>query len=98
MTLLDEQGKTQKDLIQFLGLANGVFTTWRYHGVKSYMKYIDEISDFFGTEPGYILYGETEAVNLRSLTTAEIELIECYRKADAEKQDVILKTARWLAT
>ena len=37
LDLLKEQGKTEKSLLQYLGLANGTFTLWKYDNGKSFL-------------------------------------------------------------
>ena len=43
---LYEAGRTDKELLEYLKLANGSMTQWKYRGVKSYIKYISPIVDF----------------------------------------------------
>ena len=40
LELLKEQGKTEKELIQYLGLANGAFTPWKFGDTKGYMSFL----------------------------------------------------------
>ena len=56
--ILEEEKKTQNQLIEYLGLANGVSIKWKYHGGKSYMTHIDRITritEFFGVTPDDLL-------------------------------------------
>ena len=98
LRLLEEQGKTQKDLVSYLGLGNGAFTRWRYNGVKSYMEHIEGIAAFLRVTPMYLLNGEEGAVTLESLNKTEIELIANFRRLDAERKELISKNAKLLAT
>ena len=41
---LYESGRTDKELLKYLDLANGSMTQWKYRRVKSYMKYINKIA------------------------------------------------------
>ncbi len=87
--LLEEQSRTQKQLTEYLGLANGVFTKWRYHGGKSYMTHIDRIAEFFGVTPNDLLRGLDTDVSLDTLTESEIELVKNYRSLTDEVRKVI---------
>ena len=52
--LLKEQGKSQKDLTDYLGLGKQTFTNWNA-GAKSYGKYIDKIAEFLDVTTDYLL-------------------------------------------
>ena len=56
--LLKEQGKSQKDLTDYLGLGKQTFTNWNA-GAKSYGKYIDKIAEFLDVTTDYLL-GQTD--------------------------------------
>ena len=53
--LLKEQNKKQKDLTDFLGITQNVFTDWKAGRIKSYTKYLPEIADFLGCSVDYLL-------------------------------------------
>lgn len=46
-TLLKENNKTQKDLMDYLGLEKSTFTAWKSGKNMSYKKYLSEIAAFF---------------------------------------------------
>lgn len=60
--LLKEQKKTQKDLMDYLGLEKSTFTTWKSPKSKnkSYKKYIKEIAEFLGVSADYLLGTEQD--------------------------------------
>lgn len=60
--LLKEQKKTQKDLMDYLGLEKSTFTTWKSPKSKnkSYKKYIKEIAEFLGVSTDYLLGTEQD--------------------------------------
>ena len=60
--LLKEQKKTQKDLMDYLGLEKSTFTTWKSPKSKnkSYKKYIKEIAEFLGGSTDYLLGTEQD--------------------------------------
>lgn len=45
---LKKQGKTQKDLTDYLGLSKNAFTNWKGGFSNSYRKYLPQIADFLG--------------------------------------------------
>ena len=55
LNLLNEQNKTQKQLMEYLGLGKTAFTGWKSGKNTSYKKHIDKIADFFGVSIDYLL-------------------------------------------
>ncbi len=53
--LLKEKGKRQKHLCEYLGLNPQAFTNWKNGSNDSYMKYLPEISEYFGVTIDYLL-------------------------------------------
>lgn len=62
--LLKEQKKTQKDLMDYLGLEKSTYTTWKSKKVnnKSYKKYIKEIAEFLNVSTDYLLCDTTDDI------------------------------------
>ena len=60
--LLKEQKKTQKDLMDYLGLEKSTYTTWKSSKSrnKSYKKYIKEIAQFLNVSADYLLGTEQD--------------------------------------
>lgn len=83
---------SQKELIDHLGLANGAFTNWKYDGGKSYLDYIDEISDFLHVSKGYLLYGEHIEFQEVSLLPSEIEIYKKLRELTNAQRNNIYET------
>lgn len=55
LTLLKEHGKTQKQLMEYLGLGKTAFTGWKSGENTSYKKHIDKIAEFFDVSTDYLL-------------------------------------------
>ena len=53
--LLREQGKTQKQLMDYLGLGKTAFTGWNSGANTSYNKHIGKIAEFFNVSTDYLL-------------------------------------------
>ena len=95
--LLSQQHKTKQALIQYIGLANGTFTSWRYKGGQSYLLHIDKIAKFLNVTPNYLLKGIDEQVNMDTLSALEIELITLYRKMDNDRKETLMEVAHHFA-
>ena len=80
--LLREQGKLDKDLTDFLGVAPTAMTKWKYDGSKVYLKYIEAICEYLDTTPNYLFWGHEGVSVENGLTSTERELIEKYRNLD----------------
>jgi transcriptional regulator with XRE-family HTH domain len=94
LELLKENGKEQKDLSDYLGITQQRFSDWKAERVRSYLKYIDKIADFFGVSSDYLL-GNTETkyqiINKNDKRIAkddtEEELLVMFRSRDLTPQD-----------
>ena len=94
MELLKIQGKTEKELTEYIGLANTTFTKWKYKGLKSYRKHLDKIAEFLEVTPQYLTEGVDDIINLSTMTTSELKLLQLYRKMGEDAKEILLKTAR----
>ncbi len=54
-TLLKDQHKTQKQLMDYLGLGKTAFTGWKTGANTSYLKHIGKIAEFLGVSTDYLL-------------------------------------------
>lgn len=61
--LLKENQKTQKDLMDYLGLEKSTFTAWKANKNTSYKQYIYEIAEFFGVSTDYLLGRTDDPIN-----------------------------------
>lgn len=53
--LLQETGKMQKELTDYLGITKNAFTDWKSGRIKSYQKHLPKIAEFFGVSVDYLL-------------------------------------------
>lgn len=86
MDLLKKQNRMDKDLIDYLGLSNGVFTKWKYMGGRSYMKYIRKIAEYLDTSTGYLLKGIDDDLGESGLTEEEANVLQLFRQLDKDAQ------------
>lgn len=61
ISLLEKNGKKQKELTDFLSVSHNVFTEWKAGRNSSYMKYLPQIAEFFGVSVDYLLGKEPAA-------------------------------------
>lgn len=90
--LLREQGKTDKELTNYLGITNGMFSKWRHNNGRSYFKYTNKIAEFLGVTPEYLLKG-AEDITQGNLTGQEIRLLKTYRELEPGSRDTLMEVA-----
>lgn len=83
--LLDEQGKTQKDLTDYIGVTKNTFTNWKNGNNSSYKKHISKIAEFLNVSTDYLLTDdEKQDDNIRfALWGGDAEIVD-----DEMMQDV----------
>lgn len=94
LEIMQEKRISQQELVEYLGLANGIFTNWKYKGSKSYMTYIDKIADCLGVSKTYLINGEDEQINRDSITRFEVEIIKMLRELDDRKRELSYQTIK----
>lgn len=60
MELLERNDRSQKELMDYLGIKKSAFTDWKAGKSRSYLKYASEIAAYFGVTTDYLLRGETD--------------------------------------
>ena len=91
--LIEDQGKKEKDLTDFIGVSPGTMSKWKYDGSNVYLKYIEEICEFLETTPNYLFYGTDE----ENYTKTEKEMIRMYRILDNGRKKCIRDTLKYFA-
>ena len=92
---LEAEHKTCNDLTDSLGLANGTVAKWKYHGLKSYMRYLKEIAEVLEVSVDYLTKGIDDYANIDSMSASEIRLIRMYRAMDAERKETLMRNAEY---
>lgn len=90
MELLKEQNKTQKELTDYLNLHPNTFNNWKYANTQSYLKRLDDISDFLNVTPGYLIKGNTVGADEEGLTPLEIKLTKKIKTLTIDQQKALL--------
>lgn len=93
--LLKEKGKTEKDMVEHLGIGNGAFTHWKYENQKSFHQHIRTMAEYLDVTPNYLLYGRDEEVNGDTLSASEIRLVRLYRQMGIGQKECLMHTADW---
>lgn len=93
--LLIQQGKTQKGLLEHLGLHRNNYSEWKAGRNKSFFLYIDEIAKYFDVSPTYLLRSEEDNDEMK-LSKEERKLILMYRWLHQESKDKLMATAEVL--
>ena len=96
LEIMHEKRISQQELVEYLGLANGIFTNWKYKGSKSYMTYIDKIAECLGVSKTYLINGEDEQINRDNITRFEVEIIKMLRDLDEKKRELSYQTIKML--
>ena len=91
---LEQQGKTQAELIAYLDLPKGIYSSWKAGRSRNFCEHLGEISRFLGVSAEYLVTGKVSNQEIKD--SKEQELITLYRKLSSEKQDMILQNIRWL--
>jgi len=92
--LLKEQGRQQKDLINHLSMAHNTYVHWRNQKNRSYLKHINEIAEFFGVSPNYLLRGE-EASEHHSIY--EEEFLRFFRKLNEKNTKLVFELVKTIS-
>ncbi len=55
INLLKQQGRTQKELTDYIGVSKGTFTDWKSGKTVSYNRYLPKIAEFFDVSVDYLV-------------------------------------------
>lgn len=78
VSLLDNSGKSQTDLANYLGISKNAITDWKSGRIKSYMKYIPQIAEFFAVTPDYLLSDNSSTDSKVDATPTISQVMEAY--------------------
>jgi transcriptional regulator with XRE-family HTH domain len=87
---LAAQGKTQKELCDYIGVTYNVIVRWKKGETSSYLQRIKKIAEFLGVSPDYLLGSNTEKVNEGTVTKREEEVLKLFRTIDYNKQEHVI--------
>jgi transcriptional regulator with XRE-family HTH domain len=97
--LLKEQNKTQKQLMDYLGLGKTAFTGWNSGANTSYNKHIGKIAEFLNVSTDYLLYDENKNTpDEQILTEGEKLWLDLYHQLSTETRAVLVNMANAFET
>ena len=89
-SLMRSKGHKTKEMLDYLDLKRCTYDNWKAGKSKSYLKYIDKISEFLEVTPNYIVSGLENGASVAISNPIEDELITVFRLAPKEIQDSIM--------
>ena len=90
------QRKTAKSLIEYLGLANGTFTSWKYRNMKTYTKHIDKIAEYLEVSKEYLLEGIDPVLSADKLTSTDLKLLKMFHEMGNEQQKWFMRSGEFM--
>lgn len=73
LKLLHEQGKTQADICNYIGIKPNVFTTWKTRGTDPPAKFLIQICEFLSVSLEYLLTDDdSEQIKINDLSNRSI--------------------------
>lgn len=100
ISVMKEKGIKQKELCDYLGKGEMVFSNWKAGRSESYKKYLPQIAEFFGCSVDYLLGKEQKKEAVQTNGQEEDIDNEIMRLVEgmslAQKQMVLLETYRLL--
>lgn len=93
LKLLKENNKEQKELCDFIGIRQQIFTDWKSGRLKSYLKHIEKIALFFNVSTDYLLGLSEDKENADPVKEVSVdEVLSLYDSmTDAQKAEFIIK-------
>lgn len=85
---LKSQGKTQKDLTDYLGVTQNVFTNWKNGRNQSWRKYLPQIAEFLGLTVDELISGQKKDAPAAA-GASEQQLIQLYQRLSPKNQDLL---------
>lgn len=97
--LIKQRGKTQKYVLEQLGISKSTFDGWRQRGSTPNAETVQKIADYFGVSVAYLLGKEDkeEAATPKDDRSAkEAQAMELFSRLSPEEQEIVLAQLRGL--
>ena len=94
LDLLKEKGKTEKDMTDYLGISNSSFTGWKYKERKTFMQYVEPMSEYLEVSRNYLLYGRDEDINDETLSVVEVGLLKRFRRMKPSQRSCLIQISK----
>ena len=92
---MERQGRKYAELTKYLELPRGTFSSWKAGRSRNFCEHIGAIAGFLGVSAEYLINGNIEGNLVEN--SEEQQLLNYYRKLNAEKQNAVLQNIKWLA-
>ena len=97
LSLLKVKGVRQKDLAEHLGISQNAITQWKMHKTKSYMNYLDQISDYLNVTKDELLLANNKAFFESYLSVDEQQIVHDYRLLNDTSKTAVMNLIHTLA-
>lgn len=91
---MERKGFKQAELISYLNLPRGTYSSWKAGRTRTFCEHLGEISQFLEINVEYLVTGQLTTDGV--VNTAEQELLQSFRKLNPVKQQAILQMAELL--
>ena len=92
---MNRQNKKYVELIEFLDLPRGTFSSWKAGRSRNFCEHLSAIAKVLDVSVEYLVNGSVGENRIEN--SREQELLNCYRRISTQKQEMILQNIRWLA-
>lgn len=89
MELIAAKGVEQQEFCRAIGITPTLLSEWKAGRKKSYMKYLPQISEYFGVSVDYLLGTKKESANPKVSTDEIIKMIDAL--SEKQKQEFVAK-------
>ncbi len=99
IALTESQGKSQKELTDYLGLKRGTFTAWKAGHNSSYKKHLPEIAQFLGVSVSYLVGDERQTEKSSPVVTEEDLMVALFngdKEVSPEAWEEVVDFARYV--
>ena len=73
------KGVRQTDVARYLGISDNAVSQWKTKTSKSYMKYLDQLADYFDVTRDELIHTDKKKIYEHHLSIEEQSLLEQYR-------------------
>ena len=86
---MNRQNKKYVELIEFLDLPRGTFSSWKAGRSRNFCEHLSAIAKFLDVSVEYLVNGSVGENRIEN--SREQELLNCYRRISTQKQEMIRK-------
>lgn len=89
---MERQGRKYAELIEYLDLPRGTFSSWKARRSRNFCEHIGAIADFLEVSAEYLINGNIEGKLVEN--SEEQQLLNYFRKLNVEKQNAVLQNIK----